>query len=271
MAALEGKRWDGGTHRIEARDFRAYAAATDDANAACEGPDAVAPPMFHVRPLIGLLEAMANDPELGLDVLRLVHGEHAMAFLRPLRDGDELALAGVLTKLEDKPSGRVATFSITGTVGGEPALDGTTVFFVRAPVRDAGAKKPAAPAPEPPPPTFTAEARVAPDQAARYAEASGDRNPIHLDDAVAKRAGLPGVILHGLCTMAFAARAIVDGACGGDPRRLASIGVRWARPVLPGQTVITKVWDQGGGRLSFVCENEAGQPVVTNGKAEVRP
>lgn len=271
MDSLEGKRWDGGTHRVEAHHFRAYAAATDDPNPAYEGPDAVAPPMFHVRPMIGLLEAMAHDRELDLDVLRLVHGEHAMAFLRPLRHGDELALTGVLTKLEDKPSGRVATFSIAGTVRGEPALEGATVFFVRAPVREGGPKKPAEPAPAPPPPRFTAAARVAGDQAARYADASGDHNPIHLDDEVAKRAGLPGVILHGLCTMAFAARAIVDGACDGDPRRLASISVRWARPVLPGQTVTTKVWDAGPGRLAFACENEAGQPVITNGKAELRP
>jgi acyl dehydratase len=46
-------------------------------------------------------------------------------------------------------------------------------------------------------------------QAARYAEASGDKMAIHLDDAIAKRAGLPGVILHGLCTLAFASWALI--------------------------------------------------------------
>lgn len=270
--SLVGKRYDGGAHVLDREAFRAYADATDDANPAYRGADGVAPPMFHVRPLIGLLEKMAGDTELGLDRLRLVHGEHAMRFARPLRHGDVLKLSSTLTGLEDKPSGRVATFSITGTVGGEVAFGGTTTFFVRAKAKGGGgAKKPAEPARAPPPPTWTAEQVVALDQAVRYAEASGDRNPIHLDDAVARKAGLPGVILHGLCTMAFAARDVVDRACGGDPGRLASLSVRWAKPVFPGQRLVLQAWDAGDGTLALATVDEKGEPVVVNARAEVRP
>ena len=55
------------------------------------------------------------------------------------------------------------------------------------------------------------------DQTFRYRDASGDEMPIHLDDAFAKSVGLPGIIAHGLCTMAMCSQAIVKTVCDGDP------------------------------------------------------
>ena len=83
------------------------------------------------------------------------------------------------------------------------------------------------------------------DQALRYAEASGDHNPIHVDEATAKSAGLPGCILHGLCTMALAQRDVVNQLAAGDPERLKFLSVRWAKPVFPGETLRLKVWERG--------------------------
>jgi acyl dehydratase len=65
---------------------------------------------------------------------------------------------------------------------------------------------------------------------ARYAAASGDSNPIHLDDRAAEDAGLPGVIAHGMLTMGLAAQALV-GWAGGDPGAVREYAVRFARPV----------------------------------------
>ena len=62
-----------------------------------------------------------------------------------------------------------------------------------------------------------------------YAEASGDHNPIHLDDDAARAAGLPGVIAHGMFTMGLAARAIADWA--GGPDRVTEFSARFAKPV----------------------------------------
>lgn len=64
----------------------------------------------------------------------------------------------------------------------------------------------------------------------RYADASGDHNPIHQDDAVARSVGLPGVIAHGMYTLALAAR-YVDEALG-EPGRIAQIGAKFIRPVV---------------------------------------
>lgn len=267
-----GRTWDGGRWRCDRAEIRAYADATDDANPRYREARPVAPPMFHVRPLMGLLETLVADPGLAFDRLRLVHGEHAMSFLRVLRHDDVLHLAAELTALVEKPSGRVATFRITGDVDGEAALSGVTTFFIRAaapPPKDAAAAGPKATPAAPPPPDLVFAQPVALDQAVRYASASGDHNPIHLDAAVARAAGLPGTILHGLCSMAFAARDLVDHLGGGDPASLASIGLRWARPVLPGSTLSMSVWGSAPGPVTFQVDGPDGKPVVTDGRAEL--
>ena len=70
--------------------------------------------------------------------------------------------------------------------------------------------------------------------------------------------------------MAFAQRDIIDQYGGGDPSRLASLGVRFARPVFPGETLTLKVWEAGNGQLHFVTENSSGKAVIVNGTATIR-
>jgi acyl dehydratase len=68
------------------------------------------------------------------------------------------------------------------------------------------------------------------DSLVRYAGASGDFNPIHYRDDVARAVGLPGVLAHGMLTMGFAVQPVVDWA--GDPGRIADYQVRFTRPVV---------------------------------------
>jgi acyl dehydratase len=63
-----------------------------------------------------------------------------------------------------------------------------------------------------------------------YAEASGDHNPIHQDEAVARSVGLPGVIAHGMYTLALAARYVDEQL--GEPGRIVRIGAKFTRPVV---------------------------------------
>ena len=63
-----------------------------------------------------------------------------------------------------------------------------------------------------------------------YAEASGDHNPIHQDEDVARSVGLPGVIAHGMYTLALAARYVDEQL--GEPGRIAQIGAKFTRPVV---------------------------------------
>jgi acyl dehydratase len=118
------------------------------------------------------------------------------------------------------------------------------------------------------------------DQTFRYAEASGDQMPIHLDDGLARSVGLPGIIVHGLCTMAFCSRAVIDRIAGGDPSRLRRLAVRFAAHLLPGDELAVDVYDAGTtpeGRRAIAFEASAAdvasdapvRTVIKNGWAEV--
>jgi len=113
--------------------------------------------------------------------------------------------------------------------------------------------------------------QVTRDQIRAYAEASGDHNPIHLDDEAARAAGLPGVIPHGMLGMAQLANFVV--AYAGDHRRLRRLRCRFSGMVLPGDTITFTghVAAEEGGlvRLELAAENQKGEKVLTKGLAEL--
>ena len=110
---------------------------------------------------------------------------------------------------------------------------------------------------------------LAADQPARYAAASGDHFAIHLDDEFARAVGLPGRIVHGLCTLAFAGRAVREAAGADDPGPLRRLAVRFSAPLFPEDSLTTRVWEVDGG-YGFEATNGAGVPVLKDGRAEFR-
>jgi acyl dehydratase len=119
------------------------------------------------------------------------------------------------------------------------------------------------------------ELRVTPDKYLphRYAGASGDFNPIHIDPELAKQVGLPQNILHGLYSMAQVARAQV-AAAGGDPRSLRRLGVQFRGMGLPEQEIVVsgEVTSVDEGRVTIETEAFQGENgIIRNGVAEVEP
>ena len=104
------------------------------------------------------------------------------------------------------------------------------------------------------------------EQIAAYAEASGDHNPIHLDDDFAHSVGLPGVIAHGLLQMGIAATVAAEAV--GGPHHLRRIFVRFAGMVVPGDEVTFKAEPVGDGKLELTAVNQKGEAVLTKGAAE---
>jgi len=104
------------------------------------------------------------------------------------------------------------------------------------------------------------------EQIADYAEASADRNPIHLDDEFARSVGLPGVIAHGMLQMGIAACVAADAA--GGPGRLARLSCRFAGLVEVGDTVTFSAEISSPGRLEIRAVNQRGEPVLTKAAAE---
>jgi acyl dehydratase len=106
----------------------------------------------------------------------------------------------------------------------------------------------------------------------RYAGASGDFNPIHWNDEVARAVGLPGVIAHGMYSMGVAARMVAGWA--GDPAALRRLRVRFSAMIQPGQTLtargeVTEV-DDGRVAVRFWAEDEQGNNVLSKGEAELQ-
>ena len=105
----------------------------------------------------------------------------------------------------------------------------------------------------------------------RYAGASGDFNPIHIDPEFAKAVGLPGSILHGLYSMALVARANV-AAAGGDPRSLKRLSVQFRGMGVPEQEIVVRgtVRELRDGAAVIDTEAEqAGNKIIRNSEAEV--
>jgi acyl dehydratase len=256
----------------------AYARATNDTNPSHLSGE-VAPPLFAVVPALKTLVR----PKKAATSLHSLHGEHDLVIHRPIVPGMILRTRARLVGVHSSPAGvvmvgRGETRTVEDQLVNEQHL--TWVFRGETLTASMGDRAPAHRLPVGIRETTPLVRIVAPldaDQTRRYAEASGDRDAYTYDDAYARSLGYPGAIVHGLCTMAFAGRAIVDHCCGGDSRRLTRLAVRFSGLLLmrPGQQVTTTIWKAGhrDGRevLAFESEDVGGRTVITHGLAEVRP
>ena len=99
---------------------------------------------------------------------------------------------------------------------------------------------------------------------------SADRNPLHIDPEVAKAAGYPKPILHGLGTFGVVGHALLRSVCDYDPSRVLSFAGRFSAPVFPGETVRTEFW-RDGDVISFrALVPERNIVAMNNGRAEIR-
>jgi acyl dehydratase len=117
------------------------------------------------------------------------------------------------------------------------------------------------------------EVRVTPDKylTARYAGASGDFNPIHIDEEFARAVGLPGRILHGLWSMAQVARAQTEAA--GGPQTLKRLSVQFRGMGVPEQEVVVTgaVREVSDGRVIVdTVAEQAGNQIIRNAEAELQ-
>ena len=271
---LVGKDYGEKTYEVTAEAIEKYARATNDENPRyLGGEDVVATPVFPVVPSFEAFMSATMDPELNADVMRLVHGTEEHVLHAPIRPGDTLTIKSELESVESKDTGE--TFTVRGT---QTNQDGTLVAEVRGTmfIRGKGSgSKGAGGGGEEPQRDFVFEesTKVDEDQTIRYAEASGDHNPIHVDENIAKMAGLPRTINHGMCTMAIATKAAVNGLADGDPTRIKRVSVRFSKPVFPGDEITTKFWAEGekDGNKAFGFEtyNSDGDAVIKNGWVEV--
>lgn len=263
VAAI-GRPGDEYPYEVTEEALHAYAEATDDV---------VGGPVFAVLPM---WEAAGHaSRSVASEDIRptTVHYEQDLMLHRPLVAGMRVRTRATPVALLSRPNGTtLVTRTETRTEdGGLVNEQYVTTFFrgVETP-ESLGERAPDHRLDVDGPPVAEITYPVAEDQTYRYAEASGDHFAIHLDDEFARSVGLPGRIVHGLCTMAFTGRAVLEAAGVEDPSRIARLAVRFSAPLFPGDTVTTRIWGLGEGEYGFEAVSGQGATVVKDGRAVLR-
>lgn len=239
--------------------------------AAPQGPNEDALPFVYEGRPMRTLASMATVlmrapvPESGLDFRGVLHGEQRVTLHRAIPPQGRLMVDAGVSRVIDKGAekGAVVVFESKARLpSGEPVFTTETVILAR---RNGGLGGPAGSLSEPHPvpqraPDLTVPVPTRPDQALLY-RLNEDRNPLHVDPELAKRAGFPSPILHGLCTYGMACRALTATVCGQEGSRIRSFDVRFASPVFPGELIELDAWIDGD-TVSFRCRVPSRQVVV---------
>ena len=207
----------------------------------------------------------------GINYLMVVHGEQRLAVHKPLPAVADVTLdervVGLFDKGKDKGAVLLVERVIKDAKSGDKLCTLVNTIFARGDGGFGGPKE-GAPAPHKLPeraPDLVHECHTRVDQALLYA-LSGDRNPLHRDPNVAKMAGFPRPILHGLCTYGTACRAVISTVCKYDATKITGFDVRFSAPVFPGETIVTEMWLDGP-VVSFRSKvKERDVVVLNNGK-----
>ncbi len=275
--AIVGRRYLGKLEVVDPERVALYAKATNETNPRYFAQDETklaVPPIFPVTMYIDLMIKIVTDDSLNLDISRMVHGEQEILYHRPLKPWDNISTEVELESIDVKESGDILWAVFKGLSEDETVFEMRSSMFFRKPRKR-------------PKPRKLKESdeiiekqivvrkqmNVTSDQSVRYAAASGDENPIHLDKDFATAVGLPDIILHGLCTLAFATQAIVDGLAEGDPTKVKKVRTRFSKPVFMNDTLTTEGWmlkkNSTSRLIGFETRNQTGETVLTLGQVEL--
>jgi acyl dehydratase len=211
---------------------------------------------------------------MGVDWVKLVHGEQRIRLHRPLPVAATLTATNKVVSLTDKGPGKGAVMAIERVIHeqghSEPLASTTQIAFLRGDGGFSATSGVSDPGPDALPsvpdgkPDIELELPSLPQSALIY-RLSGDYNPLHCDPDVARAAGFTRPILHGLCTFGMAAHAVLRACCGYDGARIRSIAMRFTAPVYPGESVAFQIWRAGAHRLHLRARIAARDAVVLNG------
>ncbi|MBD0741146.1 MaoC/PaaZ C-terminal domain-containing protein [Streptomyces sp. CBMA152] len=265
---LVGRTWDSGTRQWAFADTALYALGvgagaedpTSELEFTTENSGRVAPAVLPT--FATTLVSREAQPALGdFDVSQLLHTEQSLTLHGPLPVEGTASTTSRLTALRDRGRSALAVIesSCVHPHTGQPLADlrtGLTIRHEGGFGGDPGEEEPwERPTGEP---GHEVTYRTAPNQALLY-RLSGDRNPLHCDPVIAGRLGFRRPLLHGLCTFGFAGRALLHTLCGGDTGRFGTMSGRFTSPVLPGQDLTVRIWEQ---EASALFEVRSGQRVV---------
>lgn len=206
----------------------------------------------------------------GLDARKVLHGAQALEILAPMPLDTALVARNVISGLYDRGADKGAVVEVTreiATDAGAPVARVLSTYMCMGDGGFGGSASRPAPAPSGLDRAPDAAVRIATlPQAALLYRLNGDMNPLHADPAMAARLGFDRPILHGLCTLGHALRAVVDNQAGGDAARLTAVSARMSRPTYPGETLEVAIWVEAGALLFEATTVERGVTVLAGGQ-----
>jgi 3-hydroxyacyl-CoA dehydrogenase/3a,7a,12a-trihydroxy-5b-cholest-24-enoyl-CoA hydratase len=240
------------------------------------GDGFLALPTFAVTPPLKMMMEEAKKgakvPGLNYGFDRVLHGEQYLEVKRPLPPHAKLTHRAKIKDIWDKGKHALVVQSVsTSDETGQELFTNEFTTFVRGAGGWGGERGPSAEVNVPPDRKPDAEVteKIPENQALLY-RLSGDWNPLHADPNFAKAFGFEKPILHGLCTFGYAARHVIGKfAPNGDPRFFKSIKVRFADPVVPGETVKTEMWKEGDKIVFRTSVVERNKVVISNAAIEL--
>lgn len=277
---LEGYRLEDKIHEFEARDSILYALGLGYGS----DPTDLGQLRFVYEDGLKAVPSMCNTichpgfwidrPELGIDWVKVLHAEQSFEIHSAIPAEGKMRGEYSVVSVEDKGAEKGAIMRmqklLTDEESGLLCATVTQTLFLRGDGGQGGfGQAPASGAPLPEGvPDMTLDIATLPQMALIY-RLSGDLNPLHASPAVARKAGFDRPILHGLCTMGIAVRALLESVCEQQPERLRSMSVRFSKPVFPGETIRTEIY-RDGAAVSFRCRSvERDLVVLDRGHARV--
>jgi acyl dehydratase len=215
-----------------------------------------------------------RELDTGIDWVKVLAGEYDLTLHRQLPPGGAIQSRTRVLDVIDKGVGKGAiVYServLTDKATGDPVATIVQTTFCRGDGGFGGPPRPQRPVHPTPDraPDLVCDLPTRPEMALIY-RLSADANPLHADPAVARAAGFPRPILHGLGTFGVAGHAILKTCCGYDPARLKAIAGRFSAPVFPGETIRTEMWRDGPVVSFRVRVLDRDVVAISHGRAEV--
>jgi len=223
--------------------------------------------------VIGYPGFWLRDPELEVDWVRLLHGEHYYEVFRPLPVEGTIIAQHAVVGVDDKGPGRGAVVNFEKALFDEAGNLLARVEqsnFCRGDGGCGSFGRPAKRRPALPdgPPDLVHEIATSRQIALLY-RLNGDYNPVHADPEVARAAGFPEPWIAGMCSMGLATRAVVETLCDHDPDRVRSMFVRFRNVCFPGETLRYEFYRTDEGARFRAVVAERGAVILDRGEVRV--
>ena len=259
------------------RDVALYAiglgAGTADLEYLLDDPPPKVLPTYGVIPTFPPVFELLK--QTGGNLVTLLHSAQRTELIRPFPPAGTMQTTAEVRGVWDMKIGAMVIIDTATAVDGEPTAKTSWQLLLRGEGGFGGERPPKLLRTRPPAdrqPDFACEVPTLENQALLY-RLNGDINPIHSHPEVAAEAGFDRPILHGLCFYGIAARAALRELAGDDPSRFRAFEARFAKVVMPGDTLLVEGWklDESGQAAIKVAVKESGDVAIANALFEFAP